>query len=337
MDRYAFSWKGRNVFVTGAAGFVGSWLSEELAAQGACVTALVRDVGEGDGRQRPFLDFDGIDLVTGCVEDVVRIRRILDNANADTVFHLAAVNINVGPAVSPLAIFESNIRGTWSVLEACRLTPGIERVVVASSREAVEYPGATSSAADSVLHRKRHPYQASKISAELIAQAYADTYDLPVAISRSDNVYGGRDLTWNRLIPGAVRSILRDESPILRSDGRLMRDYIHVDDMVAGYLSLAARAAGAGVRGEVFHFASGINTSALAIVLQLCEIANRPDLKPIIQKQSQSERVDQEHSTEREREFLGWTCRVGLRDGLRSTVEWYRKYFGKFQGNLYDS
>jgi len=323
----AFSWKGRSIFITGAAGFVGSWLSEKLAGQGARITALVWP-GDEEARWRPFLDFDGVEVVKGYVEDAAGIERILRDANADTVFHLAAINVNIGTSISPLAIFETNIRGTWSVLEACRLTPGVGRVVIASSREAEESRETQPSEAPQAPHRKRHPYRVSKMSAELVAHAYSDTYDMPVAISRSDNIYGGRDLNWNRLIPGTVRLLLNGEAPTLRSDGTLTRDYVYVDDMVNAYLSLAARAADPGVRGEVFHFATGIGTSVLAIITQLCELAGRPDLKPVILNQSTGERVNQERSTARERDLLGWTSRVDIREGLRSTVEWYRKYFG---------
>lgn len=314
------------MFITGAAGFVGSWLSEELCRQGARVTALVWP-GDDEAHWRPLLDFDGVEAVKGYVEDAAGLTRILRDANADTVFHLAAINVNIGTTVSPLAIFETNVRGTWSMLEACRLIPTIGRVVIASSREAEEVRSTRLPEAPQGPRRKRHPYQASKMSAELVAQAYSDTYDMPIAISRSDNVYGGRDLNWNRLIPGTVRSILSGEAPTLRSDGTLTRDYVYIKDMVNAYLNLAARAADPGVRGETFHFATGTGTSVLEIVTHLCELTGRSDLKPVILDQAIGERVNEERSTRREHDLLGWTSCVDIRDGLRSTVEWYRKYF----------
>jgi CDP-glucose 4,6-dehydratase len=316
------------VFITGAAGFVGSWLSEELCRQGARVTALVWP-DDAEAHWRPLLDFKGIEAVKGYVEDAASLERILRDANTDTVFHLAAINVNIGTTVSPLAIFETNIRGTWSVLDACRVTRSVGRVVIASSREAEEVRGTRLSEAPLGTRRKRHPYQASKMSAELVAQAYSDTYNMPIAISRSDNVYGGRDLNWNRLIPGTVRSLLSGEAPTLRSDGTLTRDYVYIKDMVNAYLNLAARAADPDVRGEMFHFATGTSTSVLEIVTYLCELMGRPDLKPVVLNQSTGERVNQERSTTRERDLLGWTSRVDIREGLRSTVEWYRKYFGR--------
>jgi CDP-glucose 4,6-dehydratase len=317
------SWSGRSVFVTGAAGFVGSWLTEALCRRGARVTALVWP-GDDDARWRPLLDFEGVTAVRGCVEDPVSMADLIQAANADTVFHLAAINVNIGTAVSPLAIFETNVRGTWNVLEACRVTPTIERVVVASSREAEDGSDADPAAAPRC--RNRHPYQASKMSAELVAQAYSDTYDMPIVISRSDNVYGGRDLNWNRLIPGAVRSLLGGEAPVLRSDGTLKRDYVYVDDMVRAYLLLAARAGDPGVRGEMFHFATGVSTSTLEIVRELAELTGRADLRPVTASGSVGERVNQERSTTRERDVLGWTSQVRIKEGLHSTVNWYREH-----------
>ncbi|MCR4340694.1 MAG: NAD-dependent epimerase/dehydratase family protein, partial [Gemmatimonadaceae bacterium] len=146
-------------------------------------------------------------------------------------------------------------------------------------------------------------------------------------ISRSDNVYGGRDLNWSRLIPGAVRSLLRGEAPLLRSDGTLTRDYVYIDDMVNAYLLLASRAHDPEIRGEMFHFATGESTSTLQIVHYLAEIVGRADLTPIPGGKSAGERVNQERSTDRERDILDWTSRVQIRDGLASTVAWYRNYF----------
>ena len=319
-------WSGRSVFITGAAGFVGSWLSEELCRRGARVTALVW-AGDSESHWRHLLDFEGIEVTKGYVEDAAGIERVLRDSNVDTLFHLAAINVNIGNTVSPLTIFETNIRGTWSVLESCRLTPSIECVVVASSREAEEVRGISRAEVPQGTYRKRHPYQASKISAELVTQAYADTYNMPVVICRSDNIYGGRDLNWNRLIPGMIRSLLQGETPVLRSNGTLMRDYVYVEDMVNAYLILATRAANLAVRGEVFHFATGISTSVLDIFTHLSDLTGRPDLKPTIVNQSTGERVNQERLTERECDLLGWTSQVGIKEGLRSTVDWYRKYF----------
>ena len=321
------SWDGRRVLITGAAGFVGSWLTDTLADSGAHVRALV---GPAIGAfQRGALNRAGVEIVEGSVEDAAGIERLVRSAAVDSVFHLAAVNVNVGTSVSPFAIFETNIRGTYSVLEACRLNPRVERVVVASSAEADDRAGLGQGGAAAPSRRKRHPYQVSKISAELVAQAYSDTSGVPVAIARCDNIYGGRDLNWSRLIPGTIRSLLNDRAPVLRSDGSLERDYVYVEDMVRAYLALAARLDDPAVRGGMFHFATGASASVLSVVTRLSELVGRPDLKPVVLNESAGERVNEPRSTERERATLGWESRVDLTRGLTLTVDWYRRHVGR--------
>ena len=201
--------------------------------------------------------------------------------------------------------------------------------MVASSREADDLPGLGPDGATAASRRKRHPYQVSKISAELVAQAYCDTCDMPVAVARCDNVYGGRDLNWNRLIPGTIRSLLDGQAPTIRSDGSLERDYVYVEDMVRAYLALAARLNDPAVRGEVFHFATGVSSSVLSVVTRLGELVGRPDLQHVVRNESAGERVNEPRSTERERATLGWESRVDLARGLDLTVDWYRQYFGR--------
>lgn len=320
------SWQGRSVFITGAAGFVGRWLSEKLVSQGARVIALDWQ-GKSDTTGLPLLDSKGFESIQGRVENSEKIERILHDAYVDTVFHLAAINVNIGTSVSPRSIFETNIRGTWSVLEACRLVPSVARIVLASSSEAEDEQKTETIKASTKIRRKRHPYQVSKISAELVAQAYADTYGMPIAISRSDNIYGGRDLNWNRLIPGVMRSLINGEAPVLRSDGTLARDFIYIDDIVAAYLTLAEKTGDSGVRGEIFHFATGTNTTALDIVTQLCELTGRSDLKPVVLNKSPCERINSIRPINLERDLLGWASKIDLREGLQLTANWYKKYF----------
>lgn len=320
-----FCWKTRRVFVTGAAGFVGSWLSERLVRQGARVTALIKP-GKVKTRSRSFLGPKGVESVVGRVEDTLGIKRILERAGADTIFHLAANNDNLGKHVSPIPIFETNIGGAWSLLEACRQLPNVERIVFVSSSEVESTEGPPSLEAPPEVRPRRHPYPVSKLAAELIAQAYSDTYGMPIAVARSENVYGGGDLNWKRLIPGTVRSILRGETPVLRSDGMLLRDYVYVEDIVDAYMTLATRVADPDVRGQIFHFASGSRTSALDIVKYLCELAGIPLIRTITENRSANERINQEYNGEREVSLLGWSHRTELREGLRFTIEWYRKH-----------
>jgi CDP-glucose 4,6-dehydratase len=322
-------WKDRNVLITGASGFVGYWLSEELCRHGAHVTALLSS-RDFDVRAVPLLSFPGLKAVEAKIDDTDILARVMFNETIDTVFHLAANNINVGNSVSPLAIFETNIRGTYSILEACRLTRTVQRVVIASSGEAEELYAIDDNS--KLERRRRHPYQASKIAAELVAQAYSDTYNVPLVISRFDNIYGGRDFNWNRLIPGTIRSLYYGEPPILRSNGEIKRDYVFIKDIVAAYLALAKKVSNSEVRGQTFHFATGKNCSSLDIVNLLCEFAGRSDLKPIIVNHSKNERINHPRPLYRERDILGWECKFQIEEGLRRTFNWYQDYFSQADG-----
>lgn len=322
-----FSWKDRRVLVTGAGGFVGAWLSSTLAREGARVTALVKP-GKAIVRGELFLQAPGIQTVAGKVDDAARLTQVLCDTRVDTVFHLAANNDNLSKDVSPVPIFETNIRGTWNLLEACRETSRVQRIVLVSSAEAGSAQESSLPGGGTELRPRRHPYPASKLAGELIGQTYVDTYGLPVAIARCENVYGGGDLNWTRLIPGTVRSILRGEAPVLRSDGLLRRDYVYVQDIVDGYLRLGARAADPDVTGRIFHFASGTQTSAREIVQYLCEIAGTPGVMTITQHPTVNERVSREATGEPEASLLGWSHQTELSAGLRSTLDWYRAHQG---------
>lgn len=323
-----FSWTNRRVFVTGGNGFIGRWLCQRLVAEGARVTALIRPrAARSPSALGPPVE--GVETIVGGVEDTAIIERVVSHTQPDTVFHLAANNDNLSKHGSPLPIFETNIRGTWSLLEGCRVTPGVERIVCASSSEV----GSTQSSLSSTegVRPRRHPYPVSKLSAELVALAFADTYEMPIAIGRSENVYGGGDFNWNRLIPGAVRSILRREVPTLRSNGLLLRDYIYVEDIVDAYLTLAARAADPDIKGQTFHFSSGTRASALEITSYLCDLAELPHAVSPRDTTSENERINEKVSGARERQVLGWSPRTDLRAGLRSTVEWYRHHLEYLQ------
>jgi CDP-glucose 4,6-dehydratase len=319
-----FSWKGRRVLITGASGFVGRWLCRRLIAEKSEVFALVRTSGG-----KPRFEITGATIVPGDIADSDSIIAITQATKPDSVFHLAANNDNLSTSTSPLPIFETNILGTWSVLEACRVTPDVERIVCASSAEV----GSTQASllAEGSARPRRHPYPVSKLSAELIALAFADTYGMPIAIGRSENVYGGGDANWNRLIPGAIRSILRRETPRLRSSGQLLRSYIYVEDIVDAYLRLAARAGDGDVRGQTFHFSSGTRASAIEITSFLCDLAGVPRPVPMRADGSLGERITPVITGTRERDVLGWTPRTDLQAGLRAAVDWYRNNLTQFE------
>ena len=314
------SWRGTNAFVTGAGGFIGGWVCDRLLSDGAHVTALVEPTkAKAESTRR--LASKGAHTVLCRVEHTRRIRSLLELSGSEVIFHLAANNDNLGIQTSPLRLFETNIRGVWSVLDACIRLPRIPRIVLGSSSEATS---AEYSADGQGERRPMRAYAVSKLAAEHVAGVYCDFYGLPVAIARCENVYGGGDLNWNRLIPGTIRSILRGEAPVLRSDGALLRDYVYVADVVDAYLRLAARAGDPDVRGRVFHLGTGTRTSATDVVTYLCEAAGT-QFRPIVSSRaSLSERVTPEYDAERPSRVLGWEPSTELRQGLRQTFEWYR-------------
>lgn len=321
-------WQGRRVFVTGATGLVGSWLVRELLNRRANVTVLVRDWDPQSELIRSAT-VERTSVVHGAVEDFATIERGLVYHEIDTVFHLAAQTI-VGVAKrSPLATFESNIRGTYNVLEACRRQfDAVERVVVASSDKAYgesdELPYT-----ESMPPKGRYPYDVSKACADLIARSYHETYGLPVAVARCGNIYGGGDLNWSRVVPGTIRSLYHGERPVLRSDGRFMRDYVYVEDAVAAYLLLAERLDSAGVRGEAFNFGPSEPRSVCDIVDALRRLMRREDLAPDIHNNAAGEIRDQYLCADKARHTLAWQPRYSLDDGLNRSVAWYREFFGR--------
>ncbi|MCX5797450.1 MAG: GDP-mannose 4,6-dehydratase [Elusimicrobia bacterium] len=317
-------WAQRRVLVTGATGFIGSWLVKELLARGAAVVALVMD----DDPQSQFFrdgDFRKTTVVTGRLEDPAALQRAVNVQETDTVFHLGAQTL-VGPAQrAPWETFESNIRGTYNLLEVCRLHSGlVRRVVVASSDKAYgEQPRLPY--LETMPLQGRAPYEVSKSCADLLTQSYFHTYRLPVAIARCGNVYGGGDLNWSRIVPGTIRSLLAGQRPILRSDGTHKRDYVYVKDVVQAYLLLAERLAGKGVAGESFNFGPNRPLSVLALVAAISRLLGSR-LKPDIQDSARGEILSQYLSAQKAARVLGWRPACSLEDGLRETIAWYRRH-----------
>lgn len=317
-------WRDRNVLITGCTGLLGSWLTMALAECGANVVGLVRDWAP-----RSNLNWSGfiqrITTVRGDVTDYAVIERALGEYEIDAVFHLAAQTI-VGIANrNPLSTFETDIKGAWTVLEACRRSPLVKRIVVASSDKAygdqdkLPYDESTSL-------QGRHPYDVSKSCADLIAQSYGTTYHLPVAITRCGNIYGGGDLNWNRVVPGTMRSVLRGERPLIRSDGNLTRDYMYVDDVVNGYMRLAQKLDAPELSGQAFNFGWDDPKSVLEIVKGIIAISDYPDLAPVILDEASSEIEKQYLNSDKAGRVLGWEPRFSLEDGLRRTMAWYRLF-----------
>jgi CDP-glucose 4,6-dehydratase len=319
-------WTDRPVLVTGATGLVGSWLTHHLLELRADAVCLVRDWTPHSELVRSR-GIERVKVVRGDVCDRDTLERTLGEYEIDTVFHLAAQTI-VGIANrNPVSTFESNIQGTWNVLEACRRSPAVKSIILASSdkaygdQEQLPYNEATPLAG-------RHPYDVSKSCADLIAQAYGKTYGQRVAITRCGNFFGGGDLNWNRLVPGTIRSVIRGERPIIRSDGQFVRDYFYVEDGVAAYLLLAERLAAAPeLSGQAFNFSNEIQWTVLDLVHCILREMNSR-LEPDIRNEASNEILRQYLSAERARNVLGWGPLFTVEEGLRRTIAWYREFLG---------
>jgi CDP-glucose 4,6-dehydratase len=319
-------WRDRPTFVTGGSGLLGSWLARRLVDLGADVVCLLRDWVPQSELVRGGL-FDRIRVVRGDVRDQPLLERVLGEYEISAVLHLAAQTI-VGVANrNPLATFETNVGGTWALLEACRRSPTVRSVVVASSDKAYGDHGSVAYDEETPL-AGRHPYDASKACADLIASSYAETFELPVAVTRCGNLYGGGDLNWNRLIPGTIRSVLRNERPVIRSDGTLVRDYFYVEDGVDAYLLLAQRlGAEPDLGGEAFNFSDERRISVLDLTrVVLGRIGS--DLEPVVLNEVKHEIPHQSLLATKARRRLGWTPAFTLEQGLDRTIDWYRELLG---------
>lgn len=317
-------WHGRRVFITGCTGFLGSWLTAALLERGAAVIGLVRAREPESQLVRTGL-IGRIDQVTGELLDYDLLKRTLVEKEIDTIFHLAGQTI-VGIANrEPVATFEINIRGTWLLLEAVRQTPSVRGVVVASSEKAYGEQANLPYLEEFPL-QGRHPYEVSKSCADLIAQSFAHTFGLAIAVTRCSNLFGGGDLSWNRLIPGTIQSVLSGEKPVIRSDGSFRRDYLYVADAVRGYLMLAEKLTEPGVRGEPFNLGSGCAVSALEVVRTIVALSGNPKLEPVILNEVKNEILDEYLSPEKAKRAIGWRPQYTLAGGLKETMAWYKAY-----------
>jgi CDP-glucose 4,6-dehydratase len=320
-------WASRSVLVTGATGLIGSWLVKELLARGAKVVALVLDADPHSEFVRSG-DIARCHVVNGDLTDFASLERAVNLHDVDTVFHLGAQTLVEVAHRYPLATFEANIRGTYQLMEVCRIHASlVQRVVVASSDKAYGSKADLPYREDMSLEG-RHPYEVSKTCTDLIAQTYGHTYGLPVTIARFGNVYGGGDLNWSRIVPEAIRSILEGRRPVLRSDGTFIRDYVYVKDVARAYLRMAERMDRPDVRGEAFNFSGEKPTSVLEIVHAVRRLLGREDIEPEIRNTARGEIKDQYLSAEKARTRLDWTPDYGLEAGLRETIAWYRAYLG---------
>ncbi|MDD5615464.1 MAG: GDP-mannose 4,6-dehydratase [Candidatus Methanoperedens sp.] len=322
-------WKSKNVFITGATGLLGSWLTKLMIDEGANVICLNRDITPKSivwSRSSEF-DYikDKLTVVNGCLEDYQLLERILNEYEIEVVFHLGAQTI-VGVANrNPLSTFESNIRGTYNLLEACRRNrENIKAVVVASSdkaygiQEKLPYD-------ESTPLRGTHPYDVSKSCADLLSYTYFHTYGLPVCVTRCGNLFGPGDLNFNRIVPGTIRSILLGEKPLIRSDGSYIRDYFYVKDGAIAYKHLAEKIYERDIAGESFNFSNEIQLTVLGLVEKILDIMGS-SLEPEILGKATNEIKHQYLSAKKAHEVLKWYPCYTLEKSLKETVEWYENF-----------
>ena len=320
-------WTDRQVFVTGATGLLGSHLTAELVARGANVVCLVRDEVAASHFYRLRLH-EKVVRVRGELEDYLLLERALNEHEIDTVFHLGAQAIVTIANRNPLSTFESNVRGSYNLLEACRRNDRkVKRVVVASSDKAYGDQPVLPYTEESRLEG-RFPYDCSKSCTDLIARSYFETFRTPVCVTRCGNLFGAGDLNWNRIVPGTIRSALRGERPIIRSDGSFVRDYVYVGDAVSAYLTTAEQLEQEGVAGEAFNFSDEKPLDVRQICAAALAACGRTDLEPVVLGEATHEIKAQYLSSAKARATLGWAPRYGLEQGLALTVGWYREHLG---------
>ena len=318
-------WLDRPVFVTGATGLVGGWLVQNLVDAGADVVCLVRDWVPQSELVRTGL-LEDVKVVRGDVRDGRLLEQALGEYEIDTVIHLAAQTIVTIANRNPISTLETNIQGTWNLLEACRRSPAVKQIVLASSDKAYGDQESLPYEENTPL-RGTHPYDVSKSCADLIGQTYATTFGLPVTITRCGNFYGGGDLNWNRVVPGTIRSVLRGQRPIIRSDGQYVRDYFYVEDGAAAYALLAERlASDPGVAGKAFNFTNEIQVTVVELVNKILALMES-DLKPEIRNEATNEIRHQYLSAAMARDQLQWRPLFTLEEGLQKTIEWYKEFF----------
>ncbi len=307
------------MLVTGAGGFIGRRLVQAISARGACVTRLFHGC-EGRKFQQ------GVGWLAAGITDLGDMAHAVGDGDFELVFHLAAVNTNRGSRFPAYGVFETNLRGTYTVLEAARMAGKQPKVVVFSSREV-----------EPLLRRDpdgpTHPYAASKLGAELAAAAYADTCGLDVSIIRTGNAYGPGDLNFGRLIPAVILSLLTGERPVIKGPPEAVRDYIYIDDLIAASMETAERANG-NVRGERVHrLATGVQTTTASVVRKLLKLAGWKDVDPFPGVPFGGERTDEYHIPARSGSSPEKWSGVSLDEGLVRTFAWYQRIFRRFGGS----
>ncbi len=319
-------WKEKNVFVTGADGFIGGWVAKRLVDEGANVTVIVRDM-KVENAFDSLVFRQKVNIVQGDIADTLLMQRIMNEFSIEYVYHLAAQAI-VGIAnKSPLSTFETNIKGTWNILEAARNCSSIKGVVVASSDKAYGDQEKLPYTEDQPL-KGLYPYDASKVCTDVLTRCYFKTYGLPIAVTRNANTYGGGDMNFNRIVPQTIKSLIDGEVPVIRSDGLLERDYMYIKDAVDAYLLIGENMDREDVMGNAFNFGVGQPISVINLFNKMIKISGSK-IKPKILNQASNEIKRQYLCVDKVKKTFGWEPRYSLDAGLKETMEWYKRYFAK--------
>ena len=319
-------WQAKNVFVTGANGFVGGWLTKELVKEEANVVALVRDWNPKGGLYLHGID-DKIIRISGNITDASLVSRILNEYEIDTCFHLAAQSLVTVTNRYPVSTFESNICGTWTLLEQCRKNDNVQRILITTSDKVYGTQNKLELKEDDQL-LGLFPYDASKVCADVISRSYAIYYNLPISVVRFSNIYGGGDLNFSRIIPYTIKCAIFNQPVFLRSDGTNKREFIYIEDAVSALLMLAANMHREEIRGQAFNFGSGEITDVLTIIEKIKKISGRYKLKviiPDIPKKGEINELGLDH--QKASKNLSWQSLIGLESGLEKTFCWYQDYF----------
>lgn len=317
--------KEKNILITGASGIIGYWLTYSLYDMGAEIVVYIRDFVPKSNLIKSGI-FSKVNAVWGQLEDYAKIERTLNEYEIDTVFHLGAQTIVETANRSPLGTFNSNIMGTWNILEACRNSKFIKNIIVASSDKAYGDSTKLPYTEDMPLAGE-NPYDVSKSCSDLIAQSYAKTYGMPIGIARCGNVYGGNDLNFNRIVPGTIKSLLRNQRPIIRSDGMFKRDYIYVKDAVSSYILLAENLERKEIKGQSFNFGNDKPIKVLEIVNTIQRLMKKERIKPKILNTAKGEIKEQYLDSRKAYRLLKWMPKYTLEKGLKETIEWYKNFF----------
>jgi len=317
-------WKNKNVLITGYEGFLGSHLSKKLLELKANLYGLDILVY----RKNTILtkeDLNKIHIIKGSVEDYSLLLKIIRKNKINIVFHLAAKSLVADALNNPCQAFSTNIQGTWNLLEACRNHSQLKAIIVASSDKAYGEQKKLPYREDSPL-MGNHPYDVSKSCADLIANAYYHTYQLPLAISRCGNIYGPGDFNFSRIIPDTIRAGLLDKTLLIRSNGRFIRDYIFIDDVIEGYILLVEKIEKLSLYGEAFNFSNEKPISVLNLVKKIYSLLGKKPKYKIL-NQARYEINRQYLDSSKAKQILGWRPKYSLEKGLNITIQWYKSYF----------